>query len=93
MIQINNKEYRNLQEQVLQNQHDIADIKNTNEIGIKVLGRVDTPEELPDPAVYTGNYGDAYMVGTQPPYNLYIFTRPFADAEYPHWFNAGPFIV
>ena len=92
---IGDKTYRNLQEQVLQNARDINDIKTVNtllnQFGIKVVGECDTALDLPDPSTYSGNYGDAYAVGTETPYDLYIFTRPFDGEEYPHWFNIGPF--
>ena len=44
MLEIDNKQLRNLQEQVLKNQHDIADINEANKVlnqfGIKVVGQV-----------------------------------------------------
>ena len=61
------------------------------DFGIKVVGKVDTVEELPDPLNYNGQYGDAYMVGTEKPYEYYIFTRAFAGEEEPTWFDLGIF--
>lgn len=47
MITYNNKELRNLQEQVLKNQDDIARILDTsellNKLGINIVGSVDSP--------------------------------------------------
>ena len=93
MIEYGNAQFRNLVEQVLKNQHDIADITNTNKLGIRAVGRVDTAAELPDAATYTGDYGDAYAVGTEPPYELYVFTRPFAPGDEPHWYNLGEIMI
>lgn len=97
MITINNKQYRNLQEQVLKNQQDIRDIlegaKLLSEFGIKVVGKVDSEAELPDPLTYPGDYGDAYSVGTVAPYDFYIYTRPLNSLDEPNWFNIGKFPV
>lgn len=95
MIKINNKEYRNLEEQVQFNSDRIENIYETSEIlgklGIKVVGNVDTPEELPARETYPGEFGDAILVGTEPPYDYYIWTRPFDGEEYGEWFNIGQF--
>ena len=90
-----NKTYRNLQEQVFKNMKDIQDIQDgatvLAEFGIKVIGQVDDAEDLPDPATYDGEYGDAFIVGTEAPYDYYIFTRAFEGDETPQWFNLGIF--
>ena len=95
MITINDVILRNLEEQVLKNQNDILDIvtaqKTLNELGIKVVGQVETTDKLPDPATYEGEYGDAYAVGTQTPYFYYIFTRPNEQHPISLWFNVGKF--
>ena len=95
MIKINDVEYRNLQEQVLQNQSDIKYLLTEggvlNEFGIKVVGQVDAVSELPEPDTYTGEYGDAYAVGTAPPYEFYIYTRQISGSAGPTWFNVGLF--
>ena len=97
MLKFGNKEFRNLQEQVLKNMQDIQDIMQGTtvlaEFGIKVIGQVDTAAELPDPATYEGEYGDAYVVGTEEPYEYYIFTRAFEGQEEPTWFDLGIFPV
>ena len=49
---------------------------------LKILGHFDTLEELQTSAPQ--NVGDAYSVGTAPPYNLYIF-----DALRNEWLNYG----
>lgn len=95
MITIDNKEYRNLTEQVLKNANDIVGIKEGEELlsrfGIRVIGQVDTAAELPDPSEYLGQYGDAILVGTTNPYDYYIFTRPFTVGETSQWFDIGEF--
>lgn len=97
MITIGDREFRNLEEQVRRNQEDIQFILEEegvlNQFGIKVVGQVDTEGELPDASTYQGDYGDAYAVGTQPPYELYIYTREFSGETGPQWFSIGQFPV
>ena len=101
MIKINSKEYRNLQEQVYKNMSDIATIKAgkyvLDEFGIKVIGQVDSVANMPSVADYKANnpdweYGDAYAVGEDSPYTLYILTRADDDGHpNDYWFNIGEF--
>lgn len=95
MITIDGKQYRNLQEQVLQNQQDIQYLLHEggvlNEFGIKVVGQVNTVAGLPDPTTYEGEYGDAYAVGTTTPYTFYIWTRQISGQTGSFWFNVGQF--
>lgn len=98
MLQFGNKEFRNLQEQVLKNMRDIQDIMEGTTVladfGIKVIGEVDQASDLPNPSTYLeegGEYGDAYVVGTEEPYEYFIFTRAFEGEEEPHWFDLGIF--
>lgn len=97
MITINNKQLRNLEEQVQYNSDRIQAIIEGNEVlaemGIQVVGQVNEEASLPEPATYHGAYGDAILVGIEPPYNFYIFTRPFEGNEEPQWFNIGFFPV
>lgn len=99
MLKYGNKELRNLEEQVLQNKEDIARHYNMDRVladfGIRVIGQVETAEELPDPATYEGAYGDAYAVGSEPPYAFYIWTRADANAGYPedYWFDIGDLAI
>ena len=59
-----------------------------NLLGIKVIGVI---EALPIPAG-TYEYGDAYMVGTEPPYDMYIYTRPDGNVHTEgYWFPVGKF--
>ena len=75
-IVYNDKVYRNLQEQVLKNQEDLeryaATTLTLNNMGIRVLGILSDSTKLPPTA---SQYGDAYLIGTTPPYDLYIWTR------------------
>lgn len=95
------KLYLNLEEQVQKNKEDITYLLTegyaTNLIGIKVQGQVNTANDLPDPTQYLAveghAYGDTYAVGTidNPPYEYYVFTRPFGPYLTDHWFNIGVF--
>ena len=95
MITIDNVQYRNLEEQVKKNMDDIKYMLEEegvlNEFGIKVVGEITNTSELPDPATYTGEYGDAYAVGTAVPYTLYIYTRANGTHPNAYWFNIGQF--
>lgn len=97
MLKFGNKEFRNLQEQVFKNMKDIQDIMDGTtvlaEFGIKVVGQVNLVTELPDPSTYTGEFGDAYVVGASEPYDYYIYTRAFEGDETPQWFYLGKFPV
>ena len=59
-----------------------------NLLGIKVIGHIDA---LPIPEG-TYEYGDAYMVGTKTPYDMYIYTRPDGNVHTEgYWFPIGKF--
>lgn len=102
MIKIGDNYYRNLEEQVLKNKEDIAQHYEIDRVlanlGIKLIGQVETEADLPDPLTYEGEYGDAYAVGNRAAvnagtgyYTYYVFSRPDADAGNPgnHWLNVG----
>lgn len=60
-----------------------------NLLGVRVVGVAPTEGDIP---VGTYEYGDAYEVGTEPPYDLYIFTRPDGVVHTEgYWFNTGKF--
>ena len=59
-----------------------VDIKGPQGEGISVKGVVDDESDLPD----SGNNGDTYLVGTEPPYEAYMW----ADGE---WVDSGPITV
>lgn len=95
MLKFGNREFRNLQEQVLKNMCDIQDIEQGATVlaafGIKVVGQVDQASDLPAPTTYTGNLGDAFLVGTQAPYLYYIYAKAYDGQEQPAFYNLGQF--
>lgn len=95
MITIGDKQYRNLEEQVLKNQQDIRYLLEEggtlNQFGIKVVGVVEGNSQLPNPETYEGEFGDAYAVGTEPPYDFYVYTREVSGQTGPFWFPIGQF--
>lgn len=86
MLKFNDKEYRNLEDQVGYLTAAFQSGKLIGELGITVLGVYPSLQEakaaIPGPYVY----GEAFQIGTKIPYNLYIFTRDIED-----FFNFGPF--
>ena len=59
-----------------------------NLLGIKVIGHIDA---LPIPEG-TYEYGDAYMVGTETPYDMYVYSRPDGTVHTEgYWFPIGKF--
>ena len=86
--------YRNLQEQVQKNKTDIEAWTNVqftlNNMGITVLGRVDTSVDIPDKSY---EYGDAYLVGTVDPYDIYIYTRTTDPNVHGTFINLGPLSI
>ena len=91
MFVIDDKTYRNIQEQVQKNKEDIAAWTNIqftlDSFGITVLGVVDSAEDIPEDEY---SYGDAYLVGTEEPYDIYIFTRNGESGEF---INMGPLSI
>ena len=103
-INFNNEDLvlRNIQEQVEKNKEDIAKHYEIDRaianLGIKVVGQKETPDQLPDPLTYTGEYGDAFAVGNSAAveagtdtYFYYIFSRPDIESGQltNHWLNVG----
>ena len=100
MITYNNKEYRNLVEQVRKNQEDIAKHYERDRVledyGIRVIGQFDFAEQLFEayPAnEYTGAYGDCFIVGIAAPYTFYVFTRPFEGETENQWLDLGELAI
>lgn len=99
MLKYGNKEFRSLEEQVQKNKEDIANHYNIDRVladfGIRVIGQLKTPDELPVYGQFTGEYGDAYAVGEQPPYAFYIWTRADVNAgqETDYWLNIGELAI
>lgn len=92
MLTIGNEELRNLEEQVEKNKSDILYMLEEegvlNQFGIKVVGQEEDVSKLP---ASSKDYGDAYAVGTEPPYDLYIWTRANGTHPKDYWFNIGKF--
>ena len=90
-IEINKYTMRNLEEQVLKNMEDIQDFKDGNqtiaEFGITVVGILTSADQLP---VQGDNYGDAYLIGTETPYDMQVWTRDVANNT-AKWVNLGSF--
>lgn len=91
MLKFGNQEFRNLEEQVLKNKNDIQDFKDGNqtiaEFGIKVVGIVSDAASIPA----VGNeFGDAYLVGTQAPYDIRVWTRN-VNNDTAAWVDLGQF--
>ena len=94
------KLYLNIQEQVEKNKNDIKFILEEegvlNQFGIKVIGQEDTAEDMPSVDDYKEDnedwaYGDAYAIGTEAPYSLYVLTRANGTHPDDYWFNIGSF--
>lgn len=102
MLVFQGNEYRNLEEQVQKNKEDIArhyeiDRAMAN-LGINIVGQVETEADLPSAATYAGNYGDTYAVGNKAEveagtasYSYYVWVGPDLNAgqPYDHWLNVG----
>ena len=100
MLTVNGKEFRNLEEQVLKNKNDIENslqLKNLlTDFGIRIIGQVESAYQIPSVSDYkennpNWNYGDAYTVGTESPYDLYILTRANNNNPQDFWFDIGEF--
>ena len=95
MLKFGNREFRNLQEQVLKNMCDIQDIEQGATVlaafGIKVVGQVNQASDLPAPTTYQGNLGDAFLVGTEAPYDYYIYAKAYDGQEQAAFYNLGQF--
>lgn len=94
MFKIGNKEHRGLTEQVLKNMKDIAEFKANNvsiaEFGIKVVKVSDT--EPTNTELETLDFGDAWLVGTDEPYEMYVVTRLEIDGTFvKQWVDLGEF--
>ena len=88
-MEINGKVYRNLEGQVAYLTQYLETNALANEMGIKVLGRVDSVDDIP---AGDYEYGDAYMVGEEgaTPYRMVIWSRDAGDGN-PGWFDIGYF--
>ena len=94
MIVYDKNEYRNRQEQILENKEQIAKHWTVDRVladyGIQIQGQRDTFEEIAN--IDEGeNYGYAYLIGAEPPYTTYVWTRADINAGEmePYWLNIG----
>lgn len=97
MIKVGNNTYRNLEEQVQKNKEDIARHWEVDRVladfGINILGVIPRNPHVPEQVGTT--FGDAYLVGLEAPYDVWVWTRPNPDiGEYnPYWLRLGPIFV
>ena len=100
MLTIDGKQYRNLEEQVQKNKDDIKFLRDEqgvlNQFGIKVIGQVQTRDDVPSVETYKEDnpdwqYGDTYAVGTEAPFELLVLTRANVDIPEDYWFDIGDF--
>lgn len=68
MLNFGNKEFRNLQEQVLENMKNIKDLQDLALVGINVDYIVDDLSEIEEPEA-----GQMAAVGSAAPYTLYVY--------------------
>ena len=92
MFEYNDKQYRSLQEQVKFLSDKVAEHYKIDrvlaDLGIKIMGQVNSVDDLPEtPTGGAEAYGEAYAVGTEAPYQFYIWTRPG------EWFNIGQIAI
>ena len=82
-------------EQVQENKEQIAKHWNVDRVladfGIKMLGRFDSYDDIKD-FDEGENYGNAYLIGTEEPYDVYVWTRADVNAGQPepYWLDIGP---
>ena len=90
MLIYDGKEFRNLEEQVQKNKEDIARHYEIDrviaDLGIRVLGKVPTVQDLPTSAAA---YGDAYFIGDTS--QMYVWTRAneLIGEMQPYWLDIG----
>ena len=84
----NGKVYRNLEGQVEYLTEYLESNAVAAELGIKVVGEAENVSDIPEGEY---NYGDAYMIGTEAPYEMYIWTRASGSHPEDFWFNVGHF--
>ena len=90
MLNFGNKEFRNLQEQVLENMQDIAKIEDVKIIGVDVNYIVDTVADME--AIEEPEAGNVCAVGTEAPFTLYVYYEDewVSLGEFPRQGPQGP---
>lgn len=91
MVTIDGKKYNNLEEQVQALTETVRGFqegeKTIAEFGIKVLGILESVEDIHEQGV---NFGDAYLIGESAPYNMRVWTRVGSDTA-GQWVDLGAF--
>ena len=86
---------RGLIEQVQKNTLDIYNHYQVERVladfGIRVIGQLETKNELPED--FTGEYGDAFAVGAEAPFDFYVWTRANAVSPTDYWLDIGPLAI
>lgn len=84
-------DFLNALQAIERNKQDIQDFKDGNqtiaEFGITVVGILTDASQLP---VQGDNYGDAYLIGTETPYDMQVWTRDVANNT-AKWVDLGAF--
>lgn len=84
-------DFLNALQAIERNKQDIQDFKDGNqtiaEFGITVVGILTDASQLP---VQGDNYGDAYLIGTETPYDMQVWTRDVANNT-AKWVDLGSF--
>lgn len=84
-------DFLNALQAIERNKQDIQDFKDGNqtiaEFGITVVGTLTDASQLP---VQGDNYGDAYLIGTETPYDMQVWTRDVANNT-AKWVDLGAF--
>lgn len=98
MIKIDDKEYRNLEEQVEKNKSDIEYLATSgqalNTFGLKVVQQFATVAEFEQwSAEAEKEYGDAILIGVEEPYDMKVWTRANTTHPNDYWIDLGDFPV
>lgn len=84
-------DFLNALQAIERNKQDIQDFKDGNqtiaEFGITVVGILTDASQLP---AQGDNYGDAYLIGTETPYDMQVWTRDVANNT-AKWVDLGSF--
>lgn len=95
MLEIDGKYYAGVEGSIQILKQLVAQHYNTQRVltalDIHVIGQVDNASQLP--VDFTGAFGDAYAVGAEHPYDLYIWTRTDETGTQGYWFNIGPIAI
>lgn len=97
ILKLANAVIRDPLSQIDENRKQIADHWNVDRVladfGIRVIGTAASYADIEN--IQGTEYGDAYAVGTEPPYMFYIWTRADVNAGHPedYWLNIGELAI